>query len=404
VAGVPDDRETTVTSSRTGPELTVDLGAVAWNVRRFCELGPTMAVVKADAFGHGAVPVARTAIAHGAQALGVTTAQEAIALRDAGVTAPILSWLNPPGAELGDAVARDVTFAVADRALLDAVAAAAAATGVVAQVHLHVDTGMARDGAPEVAWRSLCERAREHEQAHRVRVTGVMGHLARAAEPDDPSNRRAVDTLQHAIVVARAHGFGPLVRHLAATAGALDLPSTRFDLLRVGAGLYGIDPSGGRRLRRALRLTAPIVLARDVDAGTGVGYGHTYVTPAPTRLALVPVGYADGVPPAAAGRAQVQVRGRRCPVVGAVSMDQTVIDVGDLPVEAGEIAVLFGAGDDGEPTTGDWSRWCAIPEHAVMTGIGARVRRVVRAAAPPPPTTDHGPHGSRAAKEAPIHV
>ncbi len=393
-------------SATTGPELTVDLGAVAANTRRFCDIGPTMAVVKADAFGHGAAAVARTAAAQGVRALGVTTTREAIALREAGIALPILSWLNPPGADLDEAVARDVTFAVADLALLDAVAGTAGRLGVVARLHLHVDTGMARDGAPGAAWRALCVRAREHERGHRVRVTGVMGHLARAAEPSDPSNGRAVATLRRAVAVAHGAGLGPLVRHLAATAGALDLPGTRLDLARVGAGLYGIDPAGGHGLRRAMRLTAPLVLVRDAPAGTGVGYGHTYVTPAPTRLALVPVGYADGVPPAAAGRAQVQLRGRRCTVVGAVSMDQTVIDVGDLPVRSGDVAVLFGPGDDGEPTTGDWAGWCGIPEHAVMTGIGARVRRVLRAAPPAPAPTDAGAdlRYATAAREAAAHV
>jgi len=396
----------TAVGGTDGPELTVDLGAVAANVRRFCEIGPTMAVVKADAFGHGAVPVAWTAAEHGARALGVTTAREAIVLREAGVDLPILSWLNPPGADLAEAVLRDVTFAVADVALLDAVAAAAGRVGVVARVHLHVDTGMARDGAHEAAWLPLCLRAREHEHAGRVRMTGVMGHLACATEPDDPSNPAAIDTLARAVAVARGHGLGPLVRHLAATAGALDLPGTRLDLLRVGAGLYGIDPSGGHGLRRAMRLTAPIVLVRDVPAGTGVGYGHTYVAPAPTRLALVPVGYADGVPPAAACRAQVQVRGHRCPVVGAVSMDQTVLDVGNLPVHPGDVAVLFGPGDDGEPTTGDWAGWCGVPEHAVMTGIGARVRRVVHVAppVPAPASADRDPRRADAVGEVEVHV
>lgn len=394
------------TRATTGPELTVDLGAVAANVRRFCEIGPTMAVVKADAFGHGAAAVARTAVAQGARSLGVTTAREAIALREAGLAVPILSWLNPPDAELDDAVAHDVTFAVADRALLDAVAAAARRVGVEARVHLHADTGMTRDGALESAWLPLCARAREHERAHQVRVTGVMGHLACAAEPGDPSNRRAVGTLDRATAVARGFGFDPLVRHLAATAGALDLPDTRLDLLRVGAGLYGIDPAGGHGLRRAMRLTAPVVLARDVPAGTGVGYGHRYVTPAPTRLALIPVGYADGVPPAAAGHAHVQVRGRWCPVVGAVSMDQTVIDVGDLPVRPGDVAVVFGPGDSGEPTTGDWSTWCQIPEHAVMTGIGTRVRRVLHEAVPPtaPATGDRDARGTRTSGEVGVSV
>lgn len=364
-----------------GPELTVDLDAVADNVRRFARLGPAlMAVVKADGFGHGAAAVARTAVAHGARALGVTGVAEALALRAAGLAVPVLSWLNPPDADFAAGLGAGVVFAVPDVAALDAVARAAGRRELVGRIHLHVDTGMARDGAPVAAWPRLVGRAREHERAGLLRVTGVMGHLARAAEPDDPSNRAAVVALRHAVDVARRHGLRPAVRHLAATAGALDVPAARLDLLRVGAGLYGIDPSGRHGLRRALTLTAPVVVVRDVAAGTGVGYGHSYRTPAATRLALLPVGYADGIPCAAAGRASVLLSGRRCPVVGAVSMDQTVVDVGGLAVEPGDVAVVFGPGVDGAPTTAEWARWCGVPEHAVMTGIGPRVRRAWRAA------------------------
>lgn len=363
----------------TRPRLEVDLTAVAANTEHLARAATKglMAVVKADGFGHGAAAVARTALTHGANSLGVATLAEAVALREEGITAPVLCWLNPVASDWELALRHRIDVAVPGVAHLDAIAAVAACTGVPARVHLHADTGMARDGAPAPQWVGLAERARRLERGGSVRVVGAMGHLALAAGgPDLPG--RAAFTRFHRLV--RRTGLRPQVRHLAATAATLADPATHYELCRVGAGLVGIDPGGTTALRGAVRLTAPVVSVRDVRAGTGVGYGHTWTAPHRTRLALVPLGYGDGIPPAAVPGAEVLLAGRRLPLVGAVSMDGVVVDVGDAPVRAGDVAVVLGPGDHGEPTLAEWARWGRTLPHAVLTGLGGRaVRHVVTA-------------------------
>lgn len=362
------------------PILTVDLSAVAANTRLFAELsaGALMAVVKADGFGHSAPAVARTALSSGAGWLGVTSVQEALALRDQGIVAPVLSWLNPVDADFETAVRRHVDLAAPSIAHLHAIAGAAGHEGRRADVHLHIDVGMARDGAEPASWRELCQWARILEQQELLRVVGVMGHLGWADDTRDPCNAAARQVFESAVVVARSHDLRPRMCHLAATSATLTDRRTHFDLCRVGAGLVGIDPSHTTTLRPAMTLTAPVVSVREVPRGTSVGYGHTHVTSRRTRLALLPLGYADGIPRAASGRAQVQLRGRRHRIVGLVSMDQVVVDIGTCPVVTGDVAVVFGTGGDGEPTVAEWARWSRTIEHEIVTGIGHRVpRRVV---------------------------
>jgi alanine racemase len=372
----------------SGPRLHIDLGAVAANTRLLAGRagGELMAVVKADGFGHGAAAVARTALAHGAGSLGVTSVTEALALREAGLTAPVLSWLNPVDADFAAALCAGIELAVPGEQQLRAVTGAAAATGHPARVHLQLDVGMARDGAEPERWGQLCRLAAAGEAEGLLRVTGVMGHLG-CTDPADGCAAGATEVFARAAEVVRAAGLRPRVRHLAATAATLTDPRTHFDLCRVGAGLIGIDPSGTTRLRPAMTWTAPVVSVREVPAGAPVGYGHGHTTRRVSRLALLPVGYADGVPRTAAGRGEVLLRGRRCPTVGTVSMDQTVIDVTDLTdvtgaPRAGDTAVLFGPGDAGEPTPQDWARWAGTIPHDIVTGIGARVRRSTQEAAP----------------------
>jgi alanine racemase len=366
----------TLATRVTAPTLDVDLTAVGANTRHFVHAtrGAVMAVVKADGFGHGLGEVARTAVANGAAWVGVTSLDEAIVVRESGVDVPVLSWLNPVDADVETAVHRRVDLAVPSLAHLDAIVDAK----VKARVHLHLDTGMARDGAAREDWAGLMAAARRAELAGHVTVVGVMGHLARAAEPGHQSNARGRHEFLLGVDLARQAGLRPSVRHLAATAATLTNPSTHLDMVRIGAGLVGIDPSGSTRLHAALRLTTPVVQVRRVAAGVGVGYGHTHVTDRPTTLALLPVGYADGLPRTASGRAEVLVGGRRRRVVGMISMDQTVVDMGDEPVEPGAEAVVFGPGEDGEPTVDDWARWAGTIPHEIVTGIGQRVRRCVR--------------------------
>ncbi|WP_296602577.1 alanine racemase [Nocardioides sp.] len=359
----------------SGPRLEVELAAIAQNTRLLAEraTGELMAVVKADGFGHGAVDVARTALTNGATRLGVTSLEEAFALRAAGLTAPVLSWLNAVDADYARAAREDVEVAVPSLAHLTAVASAPRT-----RVHLHVDAGMARDGADPSTWAQLCRSARRAEQRGEIEVVGVMGHLGCADDPADDCNALARTRFAWALETARAAGLRPAHRHLAATSATLTDPRSHHTMSRVGAGLVGIDPSLTTPLRAAMTLTAPIVQVRRVRAGTPVGYAHGYRTPAPTHLGLVPLGYADGLPRLASGRAEVLVRGRRRPLVGRISMDQVVVDLGERPVDLGEPVTVFGPGDAGEPTVAEWAAWADTLEHEIVTGIGGRVPRTVR--------------------------
>ncbi len=358
---------------RHRPSLSVDLGAVAANARLFAGRtdGALMAVVKADGFGHGALDVARTALASGASWLGVTSIEEALPLRDAGLRAPVLSWLNPVDADFATAIASGIDIAVPSREHLDAVCRA----GIGARVHLQLDTGMARDGAAPSTWPALCRAARHAERLGQVAVVGVMGHLGCADDPTDPGNASGRARFAWGVEIARSAGLRPPLRHLAATAATLTDPLSHHTMSRVGAGLVGIDPSGTTVLSPAMTLTAPVVSVRRVRAGTPVGYGHTHTTDRATNLALLPMGYADGLPRATTGRAEVSLRGRRHRIVGRISMDQVVVDVGDEIVAVGETATVFGPGRAGEPTVAEWAAWADTIEHEIVTGIGSRVVR-----------------------------
>jgi alanine racemase len=352
-------------SGESRPQLTVDLAAIAANTRLFAGRipGDLMAVVKADGFGHGSVDVARTALTHGATWLGVTSIDEALPLRMAGITAPMLSWLNPVDADFTAAVSADVDLAVPGLEHLAALPAGA-------RVHLQLDTGLARDGAPPALWPTLCRAARRLELAGRIRVVGVMGHLPCADDHAHPSNAAGRLRFAWAVQVARATGLRPSHRHLAATAATLNDPLAHHTMSRVGAGLVGI----GAGLRPALTLTAPIITCRRVPAGTPVGYGHTWSTDRSTHLGLLPLGYADGLHRAASGRASVSVRGVRRPLVGRISMDQIVVDLGPDPVTPGETATVFG---EGGPSVAEWATWADSIEHEIVAGLGPRVWRTV---------------------------
>jgi alanine racemase len=361
-------------------EAYVDLDAVAHNTRLLTEAAGganVMAVVKANGFGHGAVPVAQTALEHGATWLGVTSPAEALALRAAGLTAPTLIWMYPPTETFADLLPAGVDISVGSIAALEAVAEAAERAGLVAQVHLKADTGMSRGGAIADEWPELVAWARKFELAGLLRIRGIWSHLANAETPGDPGLQRQLQAFDLARRTAAGARIEAPVTHLANSAAALQLPQTRFDLVRIGIALYGIEPVPGRTfgLRPAMTVQAQILLTKRVPAGTGVSYGPDYYTDRETTLALVPLGFADGVPRQSAGRACVAIHGVRCPVVGRVSMDQIVVDVGDLPVGSGDIAVMLGPGTDGEPTAVEWAEWAGTNPNDILTGIGARLPR-----------------------------
>jgi alanine racemase len=355
--------------------FTVDLGAVAANTRLLAAraTGELMAVVKADGFGHGAADVAGASLAAGATRLGVTSLAEAVALREAGFTAPVLSWLNPPDGDYAAAAAYDIEVGVPSPQHLRAVAQLAPG----AQIHLMLDTGMARDGAAPATWPELCRAARLLERQGRVTVVGVMGHLPCADDPGHPSNAAGRTRFAWGLRLARAVGLRPCDRHLAATAATLTDPRSHHTMSRVGAGLVGIDPSRTTRLRPALTLTAPVVETREVPAGTPVGYGQSWSAPRASTLGLLPLGYADGLPRRTSGHAEVLVCGRRRPLVGQISMDMSVVDLGDEPVRPGEVVTVFGPGDEGEPTVAEWAAWAGTIEHEIVTGLGRRLHRRV---------------------------
>ncbi|WP_096713894.1 alanine racemase [Microbacterium sp. SZ1] len=357
------------------PTLETIPAAVAANVARIRASTDAriMAVVKADGYGLGALTVARAALAAGAEWLGVTDAAEGSALRAAGIEAPILAWLNPSGVDAAQAAADRIDIAVGSVDELRQLVADAVPGAPLLSVHLHLDTGMTRGGVPLADWAELLRVARA--ASDRILVVGVMGHLPRADEADPAANAAAVLRLRHGRDAVLRAGFGPLLVHLAATSGALTDPATHFDLVRVGAGLVGIDPSATVELHGAARLTASVVHSSIVAAGTSVGYGGAFVTERRTHLAVIGVGYADGIPRELSPGAAVAIDGIRCPLVGRVSMDQIVVDTGDRRVPRGATAVVFGPEGGAVPSVQEWARWAGTIPHTIITGVGTRVRR-----------------------------
>jgi alanine racemase len=363
----------------------VDLDAIRDNVavlRERAGNAQVMAVVKADGYGHGLVPSARAAVRGGATWLGVAFLEEALALRTAGLDTPLLAWLFSPVEDLTPAVAAGVDLGVYTPHELARARQAAQQTGRVARLHLKVDSGLSRGGAAADAWPDLCEAAAKAQADGSVTVVGVWSHLAFAeAGPDHPVNRAQVQRYAEALDVARAYGVEPEVRHLANSAAVLTDPSTHYDLVRPGAAVYGLSaaPAFGRPqdfgLRPAMTLQAEVALTKRVPAGAGVSYRHRYTTAAETTLALVPLGYGDGVPRAATNSAAVLVGGRQRTVAGTVAMDQFVVDVGDDAVQAGDAVVLFGPGDGGEPTVQDWAEATGTIDYEIVTRVGSRVPR-----------------------------
>ncbi|MDO4610038.1 alanine racemase [Corynebacterium sp.] len=379
-------------SSRRSPDpstaLTVariDASAIAANVARVRAASGAprvMAVVKADGYGHGAATAARAALDGGADQLGVVTPGEALALRDAGVRAPILAWIWEPGhqAELVErAVGRDVDLAVQSVAHLDAVIAAGRRVGRRPRVTVKADTGMNRGGFSVVAG-DLGAAADALAEAHRsgaVEVTGVMSHLACADEPGHPSIDMQAGRFRDAIAALRDRGLEVPVNHLANSAAAVSRPDLAFDMVRPGIALYGHEPFPGAigGLRPAMTLTSRVQLVKDVPAGEAVSYGRTWTAERDTRVAVVPWGYADGLPRALSGRFSVAIGGRRYPQVGRVCMDQFVVEVGDA-VHPGDEVRIFGDGSGGEMTATELADAMGTISYEIVTAVRGRVVRV----------------------------
>lgn len=368
-------------------EAMIDLGAVKANVGLFLEQlsrgqlhngTQIMAVVKANGFGHGAVQIAKAAVDAGATWLGVARADEALELRAAGLTVPILAWLYDATELMW---LSDVDVSVATVAELQRVVSAPS----VHHVHLKLDTGLHRGGSTPDQWIELTRAAAHYEALGAVKVRGIWSHLSHGDELDATHSRRQLELLRAGVALARRAGLEPSVIHLANSAGALTLDAPDCNLVRIGAGLYGIDELDSG-LRPAMRLVTKVAQVRRIRAGEGVSYNHDYVTPKDTTVALIPLGYADGIPrPAGTGgrveragggaEASVLIRGVRMPIRGRIAMDQFVVDAGDIPIEPGEPVVVFGPGDQGEPTAAEWAQWAGTIPHEIYTGLGSRVPR-----------------------------
>ncbi|MCU1529823.1 MAG: hypothetical protein JWP75_3586 [Frondihabitans sp.] len=357
--------------------LTIDTTALAHNVavlRSAVGSAKVMAVVKANAYGHGALECARAFEEAGVDWLGVVDLTEALALREAGITLPVLSWLHAPGETFESAVRHDVTPGVSDLAQLDACVAA----GVPA-VHLVIDTGLSRNGATEGEWEALFDRAAD--LGDRVLIEGLMTHVSNASPDED---RRQIDLFERAFGMLIERGITPSVLHLAASAAALTIAEARFTLVRFGLACYGLSPFPERTpadlgLRPALTLAVPVIGVKAVPAGEGTSYGFTWRASSDTRLALLPIGYADGIERVASNNARVLLGGKLRPVVGRIAMNALSVEIGpDDDIQLGDEAVLFGDATAGHPTVDDWAEATGTINYEVVARLSARLPRTYR--------------------------
>jgi alanine racemase len=365
-------------------EAPVELGVITRNVqvlRQRMTGSQVMAVVKADGYGHGSTQAARAAVAGGADWLGVVHVAEALRLRRAGITVPVLCLMALAENAHEDAIRAGVDLSAGSVPLVRQIAAAAGRAGRPARLHLKADTGLSRGGATPADWPAVVDAALAAQADGLVRVTGLWSHFACADEPGHPSIDAQLARFADATDQAEKAGVTPEVRHIANTAAAITVPSSRLDLVRLGGAIYGLStlPGGAPGwLRPAMTLTARLAQVKRVPPGAGVSYGHRYVTTAATTLGLIPLGYADGVPRAATGQPLVHARGRRWPIAGTVCMDQFVVDFCDEPVAPGDEVVLFGPGDGGEATAQEWGETLGTISYEIVTGIGGRVPRTYR--------------------------
>lgn len=358
-------------------EAIIDLSAIRANVtllkaRASVDL---MAVVKADAYGHGLVPVAKAALEGGANWLGVALLEEAITLRKAGVAAPILAWLVPPGSDFKSAVDNDIDIAVSSIKALEEFGAVAGSKRP--RVHLEVDTGMTRGGFLS-EWNQI-----DAHHVQGVEIIGIFSHFARADEPGQPQNLEQLARFKEMVATLESFGYTKIIRHLSNSAATLVDPASAFDMVRTGIAMYGLSPdvktlgdSKKLSLKPAMALRAKLHLVKDVPAGSPVGYGATEVTKADTKLGLVAMGYGDGIPRSAKS-AGIFINGRRAPIIGRVSMDQFVVDLGATSTaQSGDWVSIFGSGMGEEYTVDDWASAAGSINYEIVTRIGPRVPRI----------------------------
>jgi alanine racemase len=361
-------------------EAIIDTSAIKHNVALLKEKSGTdlLAVVKADAYGHGLVPVAKAALDAGASMLGVALLEEALTLREAGITAPILAWLVQPGSDFSSAIENNIDLAAASLKALHEIQAVSG--GKRARVHLELDTGMSRGGFLQ-EWSALTA-----EDIAGLDIVGVFSHFARADEPEEKQNKEQLDRFNQMCLTLEKLGCENITRHISNSAATLTAPFAASQMVRTGIAMYGLSPDvttlGSSRdlgIRPAMQVRAALYLVKDVPAGSAVGYGATAITERDTKLGVVAMGYADGIPRIAQG-AGVWINGRRAPIIGRVSMDQFVVDLGpDSTAQSGDWVVVFGNGSHGEYTADDWGAASQTINYEIVTRIGPRVPRIYSA-------------------------
>jgi len=364
------------------PEALIDLDAIQANVAALCRhvgAAQVMAVVKSDGYGHGMIPAAQASLAGGATWLGVVHLADAIELRQAGFSVPVLSLLGSPDAPHAEAIRNEVDLTVGTAALVDQIAHAAEGAGKPARLHLEADTGMSRGGAAEADWPGMVQAALAAEAAGLAKVVGIWSHFACADMPGHPSISRQLSAFREAVAMAERAGLRPEVRHMANTPATLTLPDAYFDMVRPGGAVFGLStlPGGAPDwLRPAMTVRGRLIQVKRLPAGVGVSYAHRYVTSRETTFGLLPLGYNEGVPRHATNKAEVLIRGRRFRIAGTVNMNQIILDLGDEPAEAGDEVVLFGPGDSGEPTAQDWADLLGTLSYEIVTRFTGKVPRI----------------------------
>jgi len=356
--------------------IRVDYDAITLNVEALAahaKSAQVMAVVKADAYGHGLVPAARAARLGGATWLGVAQPEEALHLRQEGDEGRILTWLYGPELPVDRLLAAGVDLSVSSPEVLGVILAAARETGRVARLHLCVDTGLGREGVQPARLDGLMALIAAAQTEGLVELVGIWSHFAWADQPGHATIDAQAEVFRAAIVRLEEHGLSVELRHIANSAATLTRRDLHFDMVRPGIAVYGLppvpDPSGNNwGLTPAMAVTSELVLVKDVPAGQGVSYGHEYVTPFPTTLGLVAAGYADGLMRAAGNVCEVSIRGRRYTIAGRVCMDQFVVDLGPVTeCVVGDTVTLIGAGG---PTARDWADALDTIDYEVVCRFG----------------------------------
>ena len=363
----------------------VDLEAIRDNVKVLQNLAKNsevMAVVKADAYGHGLIPVAKAARQGGATWLGTALLEEAISLRNSGDSGRILTWLGSPNDKWQECIDLGIDISVSSIEIASGVIKAAKKIGKKAKIHIKVDTGLGRNGVMPDDLADLTSLLEEATANGLVEVVAVWTHFALADAPSSPTIAKQLEVLDASFKFVESRGFKNLMKHAANSAATLTSPHTHFDLVRPGIAVYGITPGGevGKAseygLRPAMTLKAQAALVKDVPAGHGISYGAEYVTKQNTKIALIPLGYADGIPRIAGNKGPVLANGKKFSVAGRVCMDQFVIDIGDLDFSTGDEVILFGDPAQNEPDVEEWAKASQSIGYEIVTRLGSRVPRI----------------------------